>query len=36
MELDPAKRITVRQALESEFLAEVRRPQMEVGIKIMI
>ena len=31
--VDPAKRITVREALESEFVAEVRRPQMEVGIE---
>lgn len=29
--IDPAKRITVREALESEFLQAVRRPEKEVG-----
>ena len=30
---DPAKRITVREALESEFVSVVRRPEQEVGMK---
>ena len=32
-DVDPAKRITVREALESEFVAAVRRPEQEVGMK---
>ena len=28
--IDPDKRITVQQALESEFVASVRRPECEV------
>ena len=30
--LDPDKRITVQEALESEFVASVRRPECEVDI----
>ena len=30
--LDPDKRITVQKALESEFVASVRRPECEVDI----
>ena len=32
-EIDPDKRITVQEALESEFVATVRRPECEVDIK---
>ena len=32
-EIDPDKRITVQKALESEFVASVRRPECEVDIK---
>ena len=32
-EIDPDKRITVQEALESEFVASVRRPECEVDIK---
>ena len=31
--VDPAKRITVREALESEFVAAIRRPEQEVGMR---
>ena len=29
--IDPDKRITVKEALESEFVSVVRRPECEVG-----
>lgn len=32
-EIDPDKRITVQEALKSEFVASVRRPECEVDIK---
>ena len=32
-EIDPDKRITVQEALGSEFVASVRRPECEVDIK---